>query len=230
MKIFLVEDDIKLRGLIKAHLEKYQYEVFAINNFEKVGELFHESGAHLILMDINIPYFDGFYWTTQIRKKSKCPIIFISARDGQMDQVMALEYGGDDYLVKPFSYELLNAKVKSHLRRAYGEYSDLKEERIINQNGILFYPERLEVEFNNQKEILSQKEGQLLETLLSKYPEVISRQELLAKIWDVESFVDDNTLSVNMTRLRKKLDCLGLEDSILTVRGKGYRLVLSMSE
>ena len=230
MKIFLVEDDTKLRGLIKTHLEKYQYDVCAIDDFEKVGELFEKSEAHLILMDINIPYFDGFYWTTQIRKKSKSPIIFISARDGQMDQVMALEYGGDDYLVKPFSYELLIAKVKSHLRRAYGEYSDLKEERIIKQKGITFYPERLEVKCNNQTELLSQKEGQLLETLLSKYSEVISRQELLAKIWDVESFVDDNTLSVNMTRLRKKMDCLGLEDSILTVRGKGYRLVLSMSE
>lgn len=228
MKIFLVEDDVKLRKLIKMQLEKFQYDVQAIEKFDYISELFKKENPDLVLMDINLPYFDGFYWTTQIRKTSKCPIIFISARDGHMDQVMALEYGGDDYIIKPFSSELLIAKVKSQLRRAYGEYSSIKEERILSQNNLIFYPERSEVEVNQKTELLSQKEAQLLEVLLERFPEVVSRQELLEQIWDLESFVDDNTLSVNMTRLRKKLTHLGLENSIITIRGKGYRLVLSI--
>ena len=226
MRILLVEDDLKISQLVKTHLEKYDYEVFVPTDFSKVANYFEEVDPHLVLMDVNLPVFDGFYWTMQLRKITKCPIIFISARDSQMDQVMALEYGGDDYIVKPFSYEIVLAKVKSHLRRAYGEYSDLREERIIENKELFFYPERLEACVREKKEILSQKEGQLLEALMTKYPEVVSRQELLSEIWDTESFVDDNTLSVNMTRLRKKLDQLDLVDSILTVRGKGYRLVL----
>lgn len=228
MKIFLVEDDMKLRKLIKMQLEKFQYEVKAAEKFDNITELFKKEGPDLVLMDINLPYFDGFYWTTQIRIISKCPIIFISARDGQMDQVMALEYGGDDYIIKPFSSELLIAKVKSQLRRAYGEYSSIKEERILSQRNLIFYPERFEMEVHQNTERLSQKEAQLLEILLERFPEVVSRQELLEQIWDVESFVDDNTLSVNITRLRKKLMHLGLENSIITIRGKGYRLVLSI--
>jgi len=120
----------------------------------------------------------------------------------------------------------LLAKIKSHLRRSYGEYSDLKEERTIKKEQLIFYPERLEVHVLEKQELLSQKEGQLLEILMESYPEVVSRQDLLSQIWDDEHFVDDNTLSVNMTRLRRKLEQLGLADSILTVRGRGYRLLL----
>ncbi|UDM75481.1 response regulator transcription factor [Vagococcus fluvialis] len=226
MKILLIEDDTKLRELTKIHLEKYGFVVFAITNFDSIVDTFKEVEPHLVLMDINLPIHDGFYWTRQLRKVTKCPIIFLSARDSQMDQVMALEYGGDDYLVKPFSYDILLAKIKSHLRRSYGEYSDLKEERTIKKEQLIFYPERLEVHVLEKQELLSQKEGQLLEILMESYPEVVSRQDLLSQIWDDEHFVDDNTLSVNMTRLRRKLEQLGLADSILTVRGRGYRLLL----
>lgn len=226
MRILLVEDDEKLGELVKNHLEKYDYHVLIPKNFSQIVGVFQEFDPHLVLMDVNLPVFDGFYWTMQLRKITKCPIIFLSARDSQMDQVMALEYGGDDYIVKPFSFEIVLAKVKSHLRRAYGEYSDLREERIIENKELTFYPERLEISAGNKKEMLSQKEGELLELLMERYPEVVSRQELLSQIWDNENFVDDNTLSVNMTRLRKRLDQLELVDSILTVRGKGYRLVL----
>lgn len=226
MKILLIEDDTKLRELTKIHLEKYGLVVSTITNFDSIVETFQEVEPHLVLMDINLPIYDGFYWTRQLRKVTKCPIIFLSARDSQMDQVMALEYGGDDYLVKPFSYDILLAKIKSHLRRSYGEYSDLKEERTIKKEQLIFYPERLEVHVLEKQELLSQKECQLLEILMESYPEVVSRQDLLSQIWDDEHFVDDNTLSVNMTRLRRKLEQLGLADSILTVRGRGYRLLL----
>lgn len=227
MKILLIEDDLKLRELTTSHLTKYGYDVNAVKEFENLVEIFNQEQPHIVLMDINLPVFDGFYWTRQFRKITKCPIIFLSARDSQMDQVMALEYGGDDYLVKPFSFDLLLAKIKSHLRRSYGEYSDLKEEMVIQKESLRFYPERLEAAVGEVTEIVSQKEGQLLEALLTSYPEVVSRQELLSQIWDDEHFVDDNTLSVNITRLRKKLQNLGLDNSVLTVRGKGYRLLLN---
>ncbi|MFW8051721.1 response regulator transcription factor [Vagococcus fluvialis] len=227
MKILLIEDDMKLRHLVQSHLEKYGYQVTAVAVFDDIVTVFNDIDPHLVLMDINLPVFDGFYWTRQLRKITKCPILFLSARDSQMDQVMALEYGADDYLIKPFSFDILLAKIKSHLRRSYGEYSDLKEERVIRQEGLHFYPERLEAVVDDKKELLSQKEGQLLEMLMNRYPDVVSRQDLLSEIWDEEHFVDDNTLSVNMTRLRRRLDQLGLEESILTVRGRGYRLLLT---
>lgn len=227
MKILLIEDDMKLRHLVQSHLEKYGYQVTAVAVFDDIVTVFNDIDPHLVLMDINLPVFDGFYWTRQLRKITKCPILFLSARDSQMDQVMALEYGADDYLIKPFSFDILLAKIKSHLRRSYGEYSDLKEERVIRQEGLHFYPERLEAVVDDKKELLSQKEGQLLEMLMNRYPDVVSRQDLLSEIWDEEYFVDDNTLSVNMTRLRRRLDQLGLEESILTVRGRGYRLLLT---
>ncbi|MEG0286784.1 MAG: response regulator transcription factor [Vagococcus sp.] len=227
MKILLIEDDMKLRHLVQSHLEKYGYQVTAVAVFDDIVTIFNDIDPHLVLMDINLPVFDGFYWTRQLRKITKCPILFLSARDSQMDQVMALEYGADDYLIKPFSFDILLAKIKSHLRRSYGEYSDLKEERVIRQEGLLFYPERLEAVVDDKKELLSQKEGQLLEILMNRYPDVVSRQDLLSEIWDEEHFVDDNTLSVNMTRLRRRLDQLGLEESVLTVRGRGYRLLLT---
>lgn len=227
MKILLIEDDMKLRHLVQSHLEKYGYQVTAVAVFDDIVTIFNDIDPHLVLMDINLPVFDGFYWTRQLRKITKCPILFLSARDSQMDQVMALEYGADDYLIKPFSFDILLAKIKSHLRRSYGEYSDLKEERVIRQEGLHFYPERLEAVVDDKKELLSQKEGQLLEMLMNRYPDVVSRQDLLSEIWDEEHFVDDNTLSVNMTRLRRRLDQLGLEESILTVRGRGYRLLLT---
>ncbi len=218
---------MKLRHLVQSHLEKYGYQVTAVAVFDDIVTVFNDIDPHLVLMDINLPVFDGFYWTRQLRKITKCPILFLSARDSQMDQVMALEYGADDYLIKPFSFDILLAKIKSHLRRSYGEYSDLKEERVIRQEGLHFYPERLEAVVDDKKELLSQKEGQLLEMLMNRYPDVVSRQDLLSEIWDEEHFVDDNTLSVNMTRLRRRLDQLGLEESILTVRGRGYRLLLT---
>ena len=226
MKILLVEDDSKLSHLIKSHLEKYGYEVFVPTEFKNLLDCFKSVAPDLILMDVNLPVFDGFYWTKQLRQLTKCPIIFLSARDSQMDQVLALEYGGDDYIVKPFSYDLLLAKVKSHLRRAYGEYAVVKEESSLTVKELTYFPDRLEMVVNEKQETLSLKEGQLLKVLMSNYPDVVSRQELLGEIWDDESFVDDNTLSVNMTRLRKKLAQMDLEESVLTVRGKGYRLVI----
>lgn len=224
MKIFLIEDDLTLAKFVKEALEKYNFEVYHSKNFQALDQEFLEVQPDLVLMDINLPYFDGFYWTRKIRQHANIPIIFLSARDSPMDQVMAIEYGGDDYLVKPFANEILIAKIKSQLRRAYGEYAANKERTLVLR-GLTYYPERLEVHYQKQKELLTKKEGELLELLLESAPKLVPREILLMKIWDDARFVDDNTLSVNMGRLRKKLEDLGLPLNVITtIRGKGYLL------
>ncbi len=142
-----------------------------------------------------------------------------------MNQVMAIESGADDYITKPFYYEVVLAKIKSQLRRVYGDYATNSQvERILDVEGLLFYPERLQVHFNEKETMLSKKEGDLLDAMMKIYPKVATREELLEKIWDDNTFVDENTLNVNIARLRKKLLDLGIKNSIETVRGAGYRL------
>jgi OmpR family two-component system response regulator YxdJ len=226
----IVEDDMKIAELIKSYIEKYGYEAKIITNFERVLQEFQVHQPHLVLLDINLPTFDGFYWCRQIRTVSTCPIIFISARAGEMDQVMALENGGDDYITKPFHYEVVMAKIRSHIRRIYGEYAPKQIERKVELEGLVLYPERLELKLKNKKVILTKKEADLVEMFLSGYPRVISRNKILEKLWDENVFVDDNTLSVNMTRLRKKLLEIGIENAIETVRGAGYRLHITWNK
>lgn len=223
MKIFLIEDDLTLAHLVCQTIEKYNFDVTIATNFQYLDQEFFELKPDLVLMDINLPYFDGFYWTKKIRQQSNVPIIFLSAREHPMDQVMAMEYGGDDYLVKPFNNDILIAKIKSHLRRSYGEYAMAKE-RTVSFQALTYYPERLEIHYQANTELLTKKEGELLELLIEEAPKVVPREMLLMTLWDDIRFVDDNTLSVNMGRLRKKLEDIGLSDCILTIRSKGYQL------
>ncbi|KAF1297602.1 DNA-binding response regulator [Enterococcus sp. JM4C] len=223
MKIFLVEDDEKIVRLVTSQLEKYGYQVVTPEDFQTINETFNKEQPQLVLLDVNLPYFDGFYWCRKIRETSLVPILFISSRDSNMDQVMALEYGADDYLVKPFSYEILIAKIKSLLRRV-GEYLPAQEERAFSWEGLSYYPERLEMSFQGKTELLTKREGELLDLFLTATPKIVRREQILNKLWDDENFVDDNTLSVNITRLRKKLATLGMENVLHTVRGQGYQL------
>lgn len=223
-KILIVEDDPKLASHLKKEVEKYEHETFAVTDFERVMDSFQSFAPELVLLDINLPSFDGFYWCRQIRQVSTCPIIFISARTGEMDQVMALENGGDDYITKPFHPEVVLAKINSQLRRAYGEYATVSKERILQQKGLQLYVERLELQYKEEVVLLTKKEADILETLLTRYPRVAGRETLLEKLWDDEDFVDENTLNVNMTRTRNKLKEIGIEKAIETVRGVGYRL------
>ena len=223
-RIFIIEDDISISTLLKDYIDRYGFEGVVVKNFNNIIEEFEECKPSLILLDINLPKFDGFYWCTKIRQKSNIPIIFISARESGMDQIRALENGGDDYITKPFEYEVVIAKIKSHLRRCYGEYAPKLSERIVELDGLKFYPERLEVIFNNKNIIITKKEGILLECLMKKYPKVVSRDYLLEKIWDDIEFVEENTLNVNVSRIRKRLNDLGIEDAVNTVRGVGYKL------
>ncbi|WP_026558824.1 response regulator transcription factor [Bacillus sp. J37] len=223
-KIMIVEDNDDLRSLLTEHLEKFGYRTVSLDEFDAILDKFLEEEPDLVLLDINLPSFDGFYWCRQIRQHSTCPIIFISAREGTMDQIMALENGADDYITKPFSYEMVIAKIKSHLRRAYGEYAPAQGERVVAFHGLAYLPERMELRFRSQSIEVSKKEALLLEVLLERGEKVTSRDRLIEKMWNTDMFVDENTLNVYITRVRKRLSELGIHDAIETVRGAGYRM------
>ncbi|MFD0695179.1 response regulator transcription factor [Paenibacillus sp. GCM10027628] len=223
-RIMIVEDDPKIAELLQSHIEKYGDRGLIVTDFQRVLDQFQEMQPHVVLLDINLPSFDGFYWCRQIRTVSTCPIIFISARSGEMDQVRAIENGADDYITKPFHYEVVMAKIRSQLRRVYGDYAAKMIERTVEQSGLVLYPERMELHLKGEMVALTRKETILIETLLERSPRVVSRETILDKLWDDYTFVDENTLSVNITRIRKKLSELGIDDALETLRGVGYRL------
>ncbi|HBE9443732.1 two-component response regulator [Clostridioides difficile] len=223
-KVYIVEDDISISTLLKDYIEKYGFEVIVEENFDDIMITFESFKPHLVLLDVNLPKFDGFYWCRCIRQQSNLPIIFISARDGNVDQIRALESGADDYITKPFYYDVVMAKIKSNIRRVYGEYSTKINERIVELDGLKFYPERLELELHGKNLIITKKEGILIECLIKRYPKVVSRDYLLEKIWDDIEFVEENTLNVNVSRIRKRFEELGIDNAVQTIRGLGYKL------
>ena len=228
-KIMIIEDDKKLQELVRSHLEKYGYQTCIVEDFSNIKKEFVKNSPNLVLMDINLPYYDGFYWCRDIRTISKVPIIFISARGSDMDQVMAIENGGDDYITKPFSYDLLIVKIKGVIRRVYGEYSENAHAEVFEVDGLYMHIHQNIIEYTNKRVELSSKEFLLLYSLLKNVNQIVSREELLEILWNDIDFVDDNTLSVNITRLRKRLEEIGIADAIETKRGQGYRLVNNWS-
>ncbi|HHU18664.1 MAG TPA: response regulator transcription factor [Bacilli bacterium] len=223
-KILIIEDDPKIASYLESYLIKYNHQVIVIEKFNQVIEEFKAHDPDLVLLDINLPYYDGYYWCRQIRNLSICPVIFISARTGEMDQVLAIENGGDDYITKPFSPDIVMAKIRSQLRRAYGEYAGNQQERVLTLAGLKLYPERHELHFAESSVELTKNETTILELLIDRHPRVAGREDLLEKLWDDQMFVDDNTLNVNMTRVRRKLKDLGINEAVETIRGSGYRL------
>lgn len=227
-KVLIVEDDPKISAYLRSYIAKYNYDVVEIVDFEHILQVFLDEQPDLVLLDINLPYFDGFYWCRQMRQHSICPVIFISARTGEMDQVMALENGGDDYMTKPFHPDVVMAKIRSQLRRAYGEYAGHQRERILQIDKLKLYPERHELYMGPDTIPLTKNETHIIELLIDRYPKVAGREDILEKLWDDETYVDENTLNVNMTRVRKKFSQLGIQDAVETVRGAGYRLNMSL--
>jgi DNA-binding response OmpR family regulator len=223
--VMIIEDDKKLGTLIKNHLDRYGYKTYLVEDFSKIKTEFISDNPNLVLMDINLPLFDGFYWCRDIRTVSNVPIIFISARDSDMDQVMAIENGGDDYITKPFSYDVLLAKIKGVIRRTYGSYAEGSSSDVFEVNGLFFYIDQNIIEYREKKVELSKKEFQLLYSLVKNKDKIVSRETLLEVLWNDIDFVDDNTLSVNMTRVRKRLEELGIKDVIETKRGQGYKII-----
>ncbi len=224
-KIFVVEDDDKIVSLIKDRLERYDYIVISVKDYSNIKSEFIDANPHLVLLDINLPNYDGFFWCREIRSISKVPIIFISARFSDMDQVMGIENGGDDYIIKPFSFDLLLAKVKGAIRRTYGEYAENNAKDIYEIDGVYLYKNQSIVEWKDKRMELSKKEFALLYILISNLNDIVSRETLLEELWDDMNFVDDNTLSVNIARLRKRLEDIGICHAIQTKRGQGYSMV-----
>ncbi|MEE4563696.1 response regulator transcription factor [Paenibacillus polymyxa] len=229
-KILIVEDDPQISSLLQSYLEKYGYQGVVVSNFDQVLSTFQEVKPDLVILDVNLPRFDGFYWCRQIRTQSTCPILFVSARDDKMDQVIALQNGADDYITKPFHPEVLLAKIESNLRRAYGLYAVAQKSRSIAVSGLTLYPDIMELVFHDKQVEMSHKEAALLELLMTYPKQVVGRVHLLEALWDDYQYVGENTLNVYVTRVRKKLAELGLEDIIETVRGAGYRLHLTEEE
>ncbi|MDR7000134.1 response regulator transcription factor [Neobacillus niacini] len=223
-KIFIIEDDPQIVRLLEEHLHKFGFDTKSVYDFEKVRDQFAQYAPHLVLLDVNLPKFDGYYWCRQIRSISTCPILFISAREGKMDQVMALENGADDYITKPFDYDIVLAKINSQLRRVYGSYANTQQVRTTTVENLTLDVERLSLSLQDKAIELSHTEAKILDELMKKSERVVSRDRLLEKIWDDQAFVDDNTLNVYITRVRKKLSLLGIEQALQTIRGQGYRL------
>ncbi|WP_313897617.1 response regulator transcription factor [Bacillus litorisediminis] len=220
MKIMIVEDEKTIRDMLGESLAKWGFEVVTADEFEDVLQVVISEKPHLILLDINLPSFDGFYWCSKIREFSKVPVIFISSRDSAMDMVMAINMGGDDFIQKPFDTNVLIAKINALLRRSYS-YMDI-EPNVLEHNGVILDLKDWEIIYQGNKADLTKTEFIILRLLMQQKGTVVNRTKMMRSLWKDESFIDDNTLTVNITRLRKKLAELGKDDFISTKRGEGY--------
>lgn len=220
-RIFLVEDDETIARLIKKHLEKWEYEVSTVQDFGNVLGEFAACDPQLVLLDIRLPFYNGHYWCTQIRQVSKVPIIFLSSVSDNMNIVMAMNMGADDFIPKPFDLEVLTAKVQTLLRRSY-DFAGSSS--MLEHKGMLLNLSDATILYQEQKVELTKNELKILQTLIENKTQVVTRETLMTRLWESDMYVDENTLSVNVNRLRKKLTSIGLEDSILTKKGIGYQI------
>jgi DNA-binding response OmpR family regulator len=219
-KIMIIEDDLKMREIILENIVRWGFQGYYVQDFNKVFDDFVKYEPHLVLMDINLTSYDGFYWCGKIREVSKVPIIFISSRNTNMDIIMAINMGGDDFIQKPFSLDVLMAKINGLLRRTYNYTNTFSN--IIEHNGVVLNIKDSSVIFKDRKAELTKNEFRILYTLMKDKGEIISRDKIMRALWEDENFIDDNTLTVNINRLRKKLEDFGLVDYIQTKKGQGY--------
>ena len=220
-KILLVEDDEVIRQQVKKILEQWEYEVVLVEDFMEVLSLFVKEEPHLVLMDIGLPLFNGYHWCQEIRKVSKVPIMFLSSRDQAMDIVMAINMGGDDFVTKPFDQNVLLAKIQGLLRRSY-EFG--KDQSLLEYMGVILNLKAMDLVYQGEVVSLTKNEFQILQVLFERSGNIVSREYLMKELWNSDFFIDDNTLSVNVARLRKKLEAVGLKDFIETKKGVGYGL------
>lgn len=220
-RIFLVEDDETIARLIKKHLEKWEYEVSTVQDFGNVLSEFAACDPQLVLLDIRLPFYNGHHWCTQIRQVSKVPIIFLSSVSDNMNIMMAMNMGADDFIPKPFDLEVLTAKVQALLRRSY-DFAGSSS--MLEHKGMLLNLSDATLLYQEQKVELTKNELKILQTLIENKMQVVTRETLMTRLWESDMYVDENTLSVNVNRLRKKLTSIGLEDSILTKKGIGYQI------
>ena len=218
-KIMIVEDDEIISNSIAGYLEKWQYSTREVQNFQNVVHEFVEYSPDLVLMDINLPYFDGYYFCEEIRKISKVPIIFISSANDDMNIVMAMNIGADDFIEKPFKLVVLKAKIEALLRRVYNFN---RGTNLIVYKDVIFDMSRDEIKCGEELAELTKNESKILTVLLENREKIVSREEIINALWQSDNFIDENTLSVNVNRLRAKLKSIGVDEFITTKKGKGY--------
>ena len=220
-KIFMVEDDEIIARSIREHLQAWNYDVCCVEDFSNVVAEFVRFDPQLVLMDITLPFFNGYHWCSEIRKISKVPVIFLSSAADNLNIVMAVNMGADDFIPKPFDLEVLTVKIQAMLRRSY-DFAGTGS--MLEHKGAILNLNETTLTYQEQKIELTKNEFRILEILMENKEKVVSRETLMTKLWESDNYVDENTLSVNVNRLRKKLEALGLEEFILTKKGIGYRL------
>lgn len=216
-KIVIVEDDVDIREELCSFLQKYGYEVTAPTDFQNIINIIQKENANLIILDINLPAFDGYYICREIRKTSEVSIIIVTSRDSELDELMSMNIGADDFITKPYNTQILLARINSILKRSYGNFQE-----VLVHNGISLNLSNASLSFENNTIELTKNELKILAFLLKNKGNIVSRDSLMEYLWNSDYFVDDSTLTVNITRLRKKLEDLGIENLIQTKRGLGY--------
>ncbi|MCM1542520.1 MAG: response regulator transcription factor [Blautia sp.] len=221
-RIFIVEDDAVIAEEVSSYLTRWGYEVACAQDFREVLTEFVEYRPHLVLLDIGLPFYNGHYWCGQIRQISQVPVIFVSSASDNMNIVMAVNMGGDDFVTKPFDLEVLSAKVQAMLRRTY---TFRNQTDVCEYNGLILDLSDASLLVNGQKLELTRNEFRIMQLLLENGGKPVSREAIMKRLWDNDCFVDDNTLTVNMTRLRKKMESVSAAQYIQTRKGLGYMVV-----
>jgi len=219
-KILVVEDDKVIAGAIAGQLSTWGYDILLAEDFRDIMPLFISFAPQLVLLDISLPFFNGFHWCQEIRRQSSVPVVFISSAADNVNIVMAMNMGGDDFIVKPFDLNVLTAKVQAVLRRTY-EF-DLFGAELMEHRGAILNINDFTLTYNKEKTELTKNELRILQMLMENKGKAVSRDLVMTRLWENDSYVDDNTLTVNVNRLRKKLEAAGLEDFIKTKKGVGY--------
>lgn len=220
-KILIVDDDNVISSTVQKYLESWKYECETIEDFHNVRNEFVEFSPDLVLMDIGLPSFDGYYWCKEIRKVSQVPIIFLSSMSDNMNIVMAVNMGGDDFIAKPFDIQVLTAKIEAMLRRTY----ELHGTDMLLQSGqVVLNQDKASVHYNERSVELTKNEYRILQKLMQETGRIVAREDIMEALWNTDSYIDDNALTVSMARLRKKLEEIGLKDYIITKRGIGYQI------
>lgn len=220
-KIFIIEDEEKIRLELSTFLNRYGYETSYSTDFENIVNIALKEKPHVILLDINLPYFDGYYICREIRKSSNVPIIVVTSRNSEIDELMSMNLGADDFITKPYNTQILLARISSIIRRAYQNV----ESEVFEFRRLKYNMSTSEMEFDDKKIELTKNESRILATLIRNKEKIVSRNELMKALWQSDEFVDDNTLTVNINRLRKKLEEIGAKDYLQTKRGQGYILI-----
>lgn len=220
-RILIVEDDRTIADALQLHFRQWGYEVGCAEDFKNILEEMAAFSPHLILLDIMLPFYNGFHWCQRIREVSKVPILFLSSASDNMNIVMAINMGGDDFVEKPFDLNVLTAKVQALLRRSYSFQGNVN---LIEHGGLMLNLSDATALYKDVKIDLTKNEYKILQCLMEFSGKIVPREDIITKLWEDDSFIDDNTLTVNMTRLRKKLEKAGLKDIILTKKGIGYMI------